>query len=203
MRAQMAPVIGPGMTQDRDAAPKVTNPHGFSIEWLRIEPGSTVGPFRIAPKQVLIVQSGRAARSSSTPTASARRPRPGRGTCSRRPATSGARFTALGDEPAVMTVTTAGDARAIPEWSPEIRRAAWAAGLGLDPNDYVAPAAFLPGFSAPDARRPDDAPQPPARSEGRGHADRQCLAVDRRRLCRRERRACRGSTRRRSTASTA
>ena len=150
MRAQMAPVIGPGMTQDRDAAPKVTNPHGFSIEWLRIEPGSTVGPFRITPKQVLIVTSGRlrieldADGERSTTEA-------GPWDVFATPGGVWRTFTALGDETAVMTVTTAGDARAIPEWSLEVRRAAWAVGLGLDPNDYVAPAAFLPGFSAPDA----------------------------------------------------
>ena len=57
--AELAPVIGPGMTQDRNAAPKVTNAHGFSVEWLRIQPGNVVGPFRIPVKQVMILQSGR------------------------------------------------------------------------------------------------------------------------------------------------
>lgn len=152
MRAELAPVIGPGMTQDRDARPKVTNPHGFSIEWLRIEPGNTVGPFRIDPKQVLILQRGRlkieleadGERSSVEA---------GPWDTFATPAGVWRSFTALGDEPAVMTVTTAGDARAHPEWTPEIRRAAWEAGYGLDPNGYLAPAAFLPSFSAPDALR--------------------------------------------------
>ncbi len=148
MRAELAPVIGPGMTQDRDAAPRVTNPHGYSVEWLRIEPGNNVGPFRIDPKQVLILQKGQLeieleqdGVASSTvadpwdtfPT----------------PAGVWRTFRSTGDEAAVMTVVTAGDARALPEWHPDIVRAAWAAGYGLDPNLYIGPAAFLPPFCAP------------------------------------------------------
>ncbi len=50
----MAPVIGYGISQDRDQAPKITNPHGFSIEWLKLPPGQSVSRFRIEQKQVLI-----------------------------------------------------------------------------------------------------------------------------------------------------
>ena len=142
-RAALAPVIGPGMTEDRNSAPKVTNPHGFSIEWLHIDPGQTVGPFRIAPKQVLIVHSGAVevtlglGATASTATAN--------------PwdifsATEGVWRTlrTVGSEPVVMTVTTAGDSRALIEWDATIVRAARDAGVGIDPNGYVAPAAFLP-----------------------------------------------------------
>ncbi len=54
----MAPVIGYGISQDRDQAPKITNPHGFSIEWLKLPPGQSVSRFRIGEKQVLIVLRG-------------------------------------------------------------------------------------------------------------------------------------------------
>ena len=53
----------------------------------------------------------------------------------------------VGDEPAVMTVTTSGDARALLEWRAEIVDAALAAGVGIDPNDYLCPAHLLPVFA--------------------------------------------------------
>ena len=56
--ASLAPVIGHGMTQDLEGAAPITNPHGFSVEWLRIEPGQQVGAFKLAEKQVLMVFAG-------------------------------------------------------------------------------------------------------------------------------------------------
>ena len=35
-----------------------TNPHGFTIEWLRIAPGEQVGRYMLDAKQVLIVFEG-------------------------------------------------------------------------------------------------------------------------------------------------
>lgn len=157
MRAELAPVIGPGMTQDRNAAPKVTNPHGYSIEWLRIEPGNSVGPFRIDPKQVLILQTGQleiALEAEGVTSSAVANPWDVFST----PGAVWRTFRSTGTEAAVMTVVTAGDARALPEWAPEIAQAAWEAGYGIDPNDYIAPAAFLPSFCAPDA---PDAPAAP------------------------------------------
>ena len=54
----IAPVIGHGMSEDLEQAPKITNPHGFSMEWLRIPAGEQVGPFSLAEKQVLLVFAG-------------------------------------------------------------------------------------------------------------------------------------------------
>src|SRR3546814_9244837 len=44
---EIAPVIGSGMSEDRNADAKIRNPHGFSLEYMRIEPGQQVGPFRV------------------------------------------------------------------------------------------------------------------------------------------------------------
>ena len=57
--AQIAPVIGYGITQNREHAAPITNPHGFSAEWLRLQPGQSVGPFAIDEKMVLIVHDGK------------------------------------------------------------------------------------------------------------------------------------------------
>lgn len=151
MAADLSSIIGPGMTEDRDAAPKVTNPHGFSVEWLRIPPGNAVGPFRTAPKQVYILREGQVEFTL------------GRGADQSRavadpwdtfacPDRVWRTLRSVGDEPAVMAVITAGDGRALLEWDAGIVEQAWHAGFGLDPNGYVAPAALLPLFCAPDAR---------------------------------------------------
>ena len=142
-RAELAPAIGFGMTQDRDAAPKVTNPHGFSVEWMRIDPGQTVGPFRVEPKQVLIVQQGAVEISLGRGDA--------RSTATAHPwdlfAAPGGEWRMLrsvGDEPAVLTVTTSGDGRALIEWDEAIVAAARRENLGIDPNGYIAVAEYLP-----------------------------------------------------------
>ena len=49
-------MIGCGMSET-GSAPKGTNPHGFSLEWLRIAPGNMTAR-SVLPKQVVIVQEG-------------------------------------------------------------------------------------------------------------------------------------------------
>jgi quercetin dioxygenase-like cupin family protein len=56
--AQLAPVIGMGVTQDRRAQAPVSNDHGVSIEWLRLPPGASVGLHRLQEKQVLLAKAG-------------------------------------------------------------------------------------------------------------------------------------------------
>ncbi|MEO1745146.1 MAG: hypothetical protein AAFR13_01305, partial [Pseudomonadota bacterium] len=52
--AEIAPIIGYGITQNRNHSAKITNPHGFSMEWLRLQPGQKVSSFSLADKMVLI-----------------------------------------------------------------------------------------------------------------------------------------------------
>ncbi len=152
--SEIAPVIGHGMSQDRLAAPKVVDPHGFSVEWLRIAPGEAAGAFRVAPKQVLILFAG-ALEIELDDTATGG----SRSTARVEPrdvfAVPGGIWRTLrsvGDETAVMSVTTAGDARALVEWPAETVERAFAAGVGVDPNFYLAPAELLP-FDMQPARR--------------------------------------------------
>ncbi len=56
--AQLAPVIGHGMSEDRNQLAPVNNAHGFSIEWLKIPPGGKVSAHQLASKQVLICCQG-------------------------------------------------------------------------------------------------------------------------------------------------
>lgn len=140
---ELAPVIGPGMTEDRNADAKIRNPHGFSLEYMRIQPGQQVGPFRISSKQVLIVREGslevvlgpegssNAAKAEPWSTYSV-------------PADCWRTYRSVGHTPVLMSVTTAGDARAIIEWDATLVEQARAVNLGRDPNGYLAPASLLP-----------------------------------------------------------
>ena len=142
-RSALAPVVGPGMTEDRKSRPKVTNPHGFCVEWLRIGAGQVVGPFRVEPKQVLIVYEGeleitlnRAADAVPIPMQMA--------DLYSTPAGAWRSLRALGDLSATVAVITAGDGRAHIEWDPSIVDAAFAAGVCIDPDGYLAPVALMP-----------------------------------------------------------
>ncbi len=138
--AELAPVIGYGMTEDRDAAPRVVNPHGFSVEWLRIGAGQSVGPFRIAPKQVLIVERGSVEITLENGSSAVAGPWDVFST----PAGVWRTLHASGEEAVTMVLVTAGDARAMVEWDEATVQAARARGLARDPNGYVAPVAQLP-----------------------------------------------------------
>lgn len=139
----MAPVIGAGMTEDRNAVAPISDPHGFMLEYVRLPAGNRIGAYRIAPKQVLIVRQGKleielgegdnATRAVAEPWSTFSVP-----------ADTWRTFRSVGDEEALFTLTTSGDARPTVEWSDEILTKATAAGIGRDPNGYLAPVHLLP-----------------------------------------------------------
>ena len=153
--AEMAPVLGLGMSQARDHLAPVNNAHGFSIEWLRIPAGGRVSAHRLAHKQVLIAYQGslaididptaqeapaQAADASTTVTI--------QGGASgwdsyAMPADCWRSLRNTGDAPAVLLLITAGDGRKHISWSPEVLAAAQTQGLTLDANGYVGPAYFI------------------------------------------------------------
>lgn len=142
--AEMAPVIGYGMTQDRNAVPKVKNSHGFSIEWLRIAPGQRVGPFRTDPKQVLILERGLVEVTLGDGSTATLEP----WGLFAVPGGAWRTLSSIGAAGALIAVITSGDARALLEWDAAIVFDALAAGIGVDPNGYLAPAELLP-FTGP------------------------------------------------------
>lgn len=56
--AELAPVIGYGMAEDRNVEPPVTNPHSFNLAWLRAVAGQGLLEHWHDRNQVLIVKSG-------------------------------------------------------------------------------------------------------------------------------------------------
>ena len=144
--SEIAPVIGFGISQDRDQTPKVTNPHGFSIEWLRLAPGQSISRFRIPNKQVLIVYSGGAAVVLNAPGEEVEMSAGPWDTVSV-PANAWRTIRNSSDSEAELVVVTAGDGRKVPEWAPEVLDAVRAAGRTTDKSGYIAPAHLLPGYA--------------------------------------------------------
>ncbi len=139
--SELAPVIGHGVTEDRAHAAPIGNPHGFSIEWLRLQPGNRVGRHLLAEKQVIIVFKGalRIELNEGDVVADI-----GTGECFSAPPGTWRSLVAVGDGPVEATLITSGDARKRITWSPEIVREAMAHGVGLDHDGHVAPLALLP-----------------------------------------------------------
>jgi len=138
--SEIAPVIGHGISQDLQQAAPIANPHGFSMDWLRIPPGQRIGPFRLAEKQVLLVFAGAIAITLDEQDAVAVESRevfsvPER--CWRS-------IACRGDQAAEIAVVTAGDQKKHPLWPPEIMQAARKGGVGLDRAGYIAPYQLLP-----------------------------------------------------------
>lgn len=137
---EIAPVIGYGMTQNRDHLPPITNPHGFSAEWLRVQPGQSLGPFSLDEKMVLIVhegslrvdfEDGASVEFNAWDTYSI-------------PERAVRTITAYGNSPVEALVVVSGDQRKRPLFAPDVMDAANAAGLGLDAGGFVAKASLLP-----------------------------------------------------------
>ncbi len=139
--SELAPVIGHGITEDRAHAAPIGNPHGFSIEWLLLQPGNRVGRHRLAEKQVLIVFSGalEVVLNDGDVTVPV-----GAGECFSPPPGVWRSLVAASDGPVEATLITAGDSRKRITWAPEIVDAAIEAGVGLDHDGHVAPLGLLP-----------------------------------------------------------
>lgn len=141
--SELAPVIGHGMTEDRAHAAPVGNPHGFSIEWLRVPAGSKVGRHSLSEKQVVIVFSGALDVTLNEPGAEVP-VHVATGECFSAPAGAWRSLAASGDAPVEAALVTAGDARKRIAWAPEVVQAALQAGTVLDHDGHVAPLALLP-----------------------------------------------------------
>lgn len=136
----LAPVLGFGMGENRDAEIPIAGPHGFSLEWLRVPPGQCVGRFSLTQKQVLIVfrgaievalDDGAGIRVESQELYSV-------------PPGVWRRIASVGGEPAEVALLIAGDERKHARWDPEIVAAAAKAGFAIDHNGCVAPRRLLP-----------------------------------------------------------
>lgn len=148
--AELSPVIGYGMCEDRRAVPRLTEPHSFNLAWLRAVPGEGVLTHRHDRPQVLVAKAGRwqvrlnlgegeqvvelgPSDTLSVPPGAWRSvelldAKPGR---------------AADDGTGELLVVNRGDDRVVLEWHEDVVRHAHKEGWVLDPNGYLAPASVL------------------------------------------------------------
>jgi quercetin dioxygenase-like cupin family protein len=141
--ALMAPVIGHGMSAERNHLAPIMNAHGFSIEWLKIPAGGSVSQHQLASKQVLAVYQGAVEISvhpdQATPTSIVKIMANGNieGNDSyAMPASVWRSYRNAGGQDAVILVMTPGDERKRITWAAEVTAAAGQAGWGVDANGY-------------------------------------------------------------------
>jgi len=139
--AQLALVIGYGLTEDRFQHPLLRDPHGMSLAWLRAEPSQGVGMHRITQPQVLIVKSGRIRVTLNR--ADQVSVELGPYDTLSVPPEAWRTLQCIGDTPAQLVVLTEGDGRVDLDWDPAVVTAAAANDITLDPNGYLAPASLL------------------------------------------------------------
>ncbi|HRK17436.1 MAG TPA: hypothetical protein PK970_00635 [Hyphomicrobiaceae bacterium] len=142
--AEIAPVIGYGLTQNRDHQAKILNPHGFSMEWLRLKPGQKVSSFVLPQKMVIINKTGAltlniSGEASASITLGAWDTYSVPGEVTRE-------IINAGSDTAEMLVIVSGDERKMPRFSKDVLKAAASAGDGLDAGGFVAPRHLLPEY---------------------------------------------------------
>jgi quercetin dioxygenase-like cupin family protein len=140
--AELAPVIGYGISQDRNSTPPIVNPHGFSVEWLRIAGNHQVGRHNCPDVQVLMVFSGMLEvtfnREGEEVTLVAEE-----GSILSVPGGCWRQYRAL-EEEMTATLTTRGDQRKRLYWDQAIINQAEQHDRCQDPDGYVAVASLLP-----------------------------------------------------------
>lgn len=131
----IAPVIGFGITQDRNSQPNITNPHNFTMEVVKVPAGNKVGPFKIDEKMVIIqthgqIELGLNEQQDVTVTIEAN------DTYSV-PANAWRTINNNSEQEAEFIIITAGDARKRPQFSDEILSDAYELGYTLDASGYI------------------------------------------------------------------
>lgn len=145
--SSIAPVIGHGMSAERNHLAPIMNAHGFSIEWLKIPAGGSVSLHQLASKQVLAVHQGEVhIFVSNQPEVQTNTAQPAIEIIASRnmhgndayamPASVWRAYRNTGTQDAVMLVMTPGDERKHVTWAPEVVSAAAQAGWGVDANGY-------------------------------------------------------------------
>lgn len=136
--AELAPVIGYGMTEDRRQVPPMHRPLGFTLEWLRMPPGSSLGTHRHDDTQALLLIDGDWELTLERGDDAVRR-RPDHESVVSVPRGVWRDLANVGDGVAHALVVNGGDSRTRIEWDPSIVAAARETGHARDAHGYLAP----------------------------------------------------------------
>ena len=142
-RARAAPVLGAGLAAAaRGCYAPVAHPHTFSMEWLELPPGATLGGYRLDRPQVLIAHRGAPDIIVNQGADEIKSALPAHGIFSV-PARVRRVICNHGAEPAILLLINGGDERQQPQWDEAVLQNGREAGWGLDPGQQVAPLATL------------------------------------------------------------
>lgn len=144
--AQMAAVVGLGMTEDRNLQAPVANAHGVSIEWLRMPAGGSVSRHCLSEKQVLIAKQGQIEVTVDTRDGPASHTLAGTAQgwdTFAIPADCWRNLRNVGEGDALAVVMTAGDQRKRIVWDDHVLAAAAQHGFAPDASGFVAPRRFV------------------------------------------------------------
>ncbi|GAB3288319.1 cupin domain-containing protein [Parasphingorhabdus pacifica] len=140
--AELALVVGFGMTENLDQEPRIYNPHGHNIAWLRAEPGAGMLGHRVEEKQVLMVKDGcwEVTLNDHEPVTVEL----GEWDMLSVPPGAWRSIRNVGENTGKLVVINSGDGRVRVDWDEEVVKAAADAGFSIDHNGYVAPYALVP-----------------------------------------------------------
>ena len=144
---EIAPVAGFGLTQHRLHRPAVSEPQGFSIEWLRVPAGRASAPFFLDEAAVLVHEAGPLAVEFNDGPAMLRRELGPWDTLSL-PGGARRRFVNHGTVAAEALLVSRGDARKTPRFGGDVAARAAKRDIALDAAGYLARRSLLPAFAA-------------------------------------------------------
>lgn len=136
-RVSTAPVIGTGINEHRRPGLAITTPHGFSTQWLRLEPGASMGIHRIDRQAAVLAMGSRFTLKFGHGETAERVVEPG--SVVSLPAGQWRDLVNSGSEPVEVVLAICGEGRVDVQWSPEIVDAALGAGYTRDPGGSIAP----------------------------------------------------------------
>jgi len=136
-RVGSAPIIGIGINEHRRPDSAITTPHGFSAQWLRIEPGASLGSHCIDRQAAVLAMGSRFTLQFGHGETAERVVEPG--SVVSLPAGQWRDLVNSGSEPVEVVLAVCGEGRVEVQWSPEIVEAALQAGYTRDPGGTVAP----------------------------------------------------------------
>lgn len=142
-RTAIAPAIGHGMSECRTHRSPIMTAQGFSIEWLRIDAGSSTGLHSLDESQVLLLAEGDW-RISMNRDADRRMAEPATGSVVSIPPGAWRDFSNIGTTPAVAAVVCGTDSPNHIIWDQAIVDASRSAGWVRDAAGKIAPKSLLP-----------------------------------------------------------
>lgn len=138
---EVAPVIGTGFTQHRRASTEILYPHGFSVNWVRLASGSSLGRHQLSVPAVLLTMFSEVEIEFGGQESVCQRARPG--SVVSLPPGTWRNVRTVGDEAAEVVIAVLGDGRVPIAWSDGVQAEAHRNGFRVDAGGCIAEVALV------------------------------------------------------------